>query len=334
MALMQRILTRLLLLQQQRKFRIFLIRLIQGLAIFTAGYILNMSPTKRLRGIALEESCIDIHCDLDMCLSNLEGSLDDKGKHSTSGYRLYNPRNNKIVISKYIMIDEFKSWNRDTNTRKRLTKMLVDLNDTDALQQLPLKWIPQRLQDCEMVPNSVVTSKGELVHFALFSYLEQVCFTKAMQDPRWFDAMEEELKLIEKNQTWGLVSLSSHKRSIVVKIVGKGFLQRDEMDYGDPLDEVYVAQLDLAFSVGMISRLMDKPRTPHLLVAKRILCYVKEMLDCGSLFPNRRDKAKVKNNWLCLYIWENTNLLLFKERIYGGLILMKDRVCDRFYECL
>lgn len=42
----------------------------------------------------------------------------------------------------------------------------------------------------------------------------------------------------------------------------------------------------IAYSVGLISRFMEYPKTPHLLAAKRILRYVKGTLDCGILFPN------------------------------------------------
>lgn len=40
----------------------------------------------------------------------------------------------------------------------------------------------------------------------------------------------------------------------------------------------------IAHSVGVISRFMERPRTPHLLAAKRIIQYVKGTLDYGILF--------------------------------------------------
>nr|KYP63920.1 hypothetical protein KK1_018507 [Cajanus cajan] len=48
---------------------------------------------------------------------------------------------------------------------------------------------------------------------------------------------------------------------------------------------------DLAYNVHMISWFTEEPRTP-LLVAKRILRYVKKTLDFGILFPN--DKMSVE----------------------------------------
>ena len=42
---------------------------------------------------------------------------------------------------------------------------------------------------------------------------------------------------------------------------------------------------DLAFSVGIASRFMEKPKVSHLAAIKRILRYIKGTLGCGILFP-------------------------------------------------
>ncbi|XP_028236682.1 uncharacterized protein LOC114416002 [Glycine soja] len=42
---------------------------------------------------------------------------------------------------------------------------------------------------------------------------------------------------------------------------------------------------DIAYYVVLISRFMEKPKTPHFLAAKRILRYVKGTLDLGILYP-------------------------------------------------
>jgi hypothetical protein len=42
---------------------------------------------------------------------------------------------------------------------------------------------------------------------------------------------------------------------------------------------------DLAYSVGIVSRFMEKPKTSHLIAIKRILRYVKGTIECGILFP-------------------------------------------------
>lgn len=51
---------------------------------------------------------------------------------------------------------------------------------------------------------------------------------------------------------------------------------------------------DLMYSVGLISRYMEEPRSSHLLAAKRILRYVKGTSNYGILFPMRSEKNEAK----------------------------------------
>lgn len=43
---------------------------------------------------------------------------------------------------------------------------------------------------------------------------------------------------------------------------------------------------NIAFSIGLVSRYMLEPRKSHLMVAKRILRYIKGTLEYGVLFPS------------------------------------------------
>jgi hypothetical protein len=47
--------------------------------------------------------------------------------------------------------------------------------------------------------------------------LEPAEFEEAKNDPKWIDAMKEELRMIEKNQTWELMDITKHKKPIGVK---------------------------------------------------------------------------------------------------------------------
>lgn len=106
--------------------------------------------------------------------------------------------------------------------------MTLDLSDPEGSQSKPAaiieptrpqrtRQIPSRLQDCEMISDSAVNSEGELIHFALLVETEPVSFEEAIQDPKWIAAMEEELKAIEKNETWELTKLPHQKKPISVK---------------------------------------------------------------------------------------------------------------------
>ena len=57
--------------------------------------------------------------------------------------------------------------------------------------------------------------------FCLSIDCEPVDFEEVMQDKRWRDAMDEEIKSIEKNDTWERVSLPKGHKAIGVKWVYK-----------------------------------------------------------------------------------------------------------------
>ena len=47
--------------------------------------------------------------------------------------------------------------------------------------------------------------------------LEPIQFEEAKNDPKWIDAMKEELRMIEKNQTRELMDMPKQKKPIGVK---------------------------------------------------------------------------------------------------------------------
>ena len=57
--------------------------------------------------------------------------------------------------------------------------------------------------------------------------LEPAGFEEAIEDEKWWAAMQDELNMIEKNNTWELVDRSSHKKPIGVKGVYRTKLNLD-----------------------------------------------------------------------------------------------------------
>ena len=115
-----------------------------GEAVSTATYTLNRCPTKRLKGITPEEcwsghkpnvnhmrvfgSLVFKHTP-----DQLRKKLDDKstmmilvGYHSTGGYKLYDPINNNVVISRDVIIDELKECDWNTNERKNSASVMIE----------------------------------------------------------------------------------------------------------------------------------------------------------------------------------------------------------------
>ena len=94
----------------------------------------------------------------------------------------------------------------------------------------------------------------DVTPFCLFADCEPIGFEEAVQDKKWRNAMDEEIKAIEKNDTWEFAPLPTGKKTIGVKwvyklkkiakgkverykarLVVKGYSQRQDIDY----DEVF-----------------------------------------------------------------------------------------------
>ncbi|KAK2454958.1 hypothetical protein QL285_002459 [Trifolium repens] len=214
--------------------------------------------------------------------------LDDKseamilvGYHRTGAYRLYNPITDKVEISRDVKVIENDSWDwKQKSTSKKTYEVdldddsnksvtFVDQNqgtnsdedmhtssDDEAVAPRPQRNIqlPRRLADCEIAPDNVVDNEGEIVHYVMLADTEPIDVKAALKSKVWKEAMNEELRSIEKNKTWDLCDLPSDKKAIDVKwvykakqnpegkiikykarLVAKGFLQKQGLDY----DEVF-----------------------------------------------------------------------------------------------
>jgi hypothetical protein len=78
-----------------------------------------------------------------------------------------------------------------------------------------------RLADHETISDDVVNDDGDLVHLAFMADTEPVNWHEAVADSNWRKAMNEEIKSIEKNNTWRLVELPPQKKPISVKWIFK-----------------------------------------------------------------------------------------------------------------
>ena len=90
----------------------------------------------------------------------------------------------------------------------------------------------------------------ELTLFCLYVDCKPIGFKEAMQSKKWRQAMDEEMKSIENNDTWELTSLPKGQKAIGVKwvykakknakgevekykarLVAKGYKQKHDIDY-------------------------------------------------------------------------------------------------------
>ncbi|GAU26641.1 hypothetical protein TSUD_102510 [Trifolium subterraneum] len=237
-----------------------------ALFVSTATYILNRCPTKKLEGITQEECWSGIKPSLSHLRvfgsithrhvsDQLRRKLDDKssqmvliGYHSTRGYKLLDPVTRQIVISKDVIVDELKEWDWNDSVKKSSHRVWSEDSSSETeVQTMPQANRPQRTR---AIPASVI---------------------KALNNPKWIDAMTGELASIDKNDTWSLVDLPHGKKAIDVKwvfklkvntqgevtrykarLVAKEFLQKEGIDFDEvfaPVARIETIRLVVGFEV-------------------------------------------------------------------------------------
>jgi len=89
-----------------------------------------------------------------------------------------------VIVSKDIKFIETEKWNFKDAERSASKEILQDLGD--YVNEAPVRGT-RLLDDIYQSCNVVVLEPAE--------------FEEAKNDPKWIDAMKEELRMIEKNQT-------------------------------------------------------------------------------------------------------------------------------------
>ncbi|RVW46097.1 Retrovirus-related Pol polyprotein from transposon RE1 [Vitis vinifera] len=126
------------------------------------------------------------------------------GYSSTSkAYRIYLPQNNKIVVRRDVKFLETEKWSWDEQNQQYIDE------DVDELPIRGFRTLFDIYQRCNI------------------AVLEPAGFVEAAENKRWRVAMQEELNMIDKNNTWELVDRPSHKKPIGVKWVYRTKLNSD-----------------------------------------------------------------------------------------------------------
>ena len=200
-----------------------------GEAASAATYVLNRSPTRRLKLMTPEEAWTGVKPDVShlrifgsLCYKHvpdpLRRKLDDKstpqvliGYHETGGYKLYDPNSEHVSTNRDVYVDESSSWDwmvasTEANNISKIVLEKEDSVDQDTTD-LTLRKSGRRsrlssyLRDCDVTHDTVVTSDGNLVHSALSAESELITFEEAAKDGHWWRAMEEEIDSIKRNNT-------------------------------------------------------------------------------------------------------------------------------------
>ena len=104
---------------------------------------------------------------------------------TSKAYRIYLPQINKIVVSRDVKFLETEKWSWD--------EKMQQYND-ENVDELPIRGT-RKLSDI----------------YCNVAVLEPTGFEKAIENEKWRATMQDELNMIEKNNTWELVDKPSHK---------------------------------------------------------------------------------------------------------------------------
>ncbi|KAL9444243.1 hypothetical protein AB3S75_017429 [Citrus x aurantiifolia] len=201
-------------------------------AVNTAVFLQNRLPTKALKGktpfeawFGFKPSIHNLRIFGCMCFTHVPDAkrekLDQKAEYGvfvgystlTKGYRVYQPLTGRIIVSRDVKFDEAGGWNWATAEPKQVftEEKIPELQD-DIIDDEPIRGtrpLTEIYQKCNM------------------AVLEPAGYDEAAKDPKWLEAMEDEIKMIHKNQTWELVDRPLHKKTIGVKWVYRTKLHAD-----------------------------------------------------------------------------------------------------------
>ncbi|GKD22590.1 retrovirus-related pol polyprotein from transposon TNT 1-94, partial [Tanacetum coccineum] len=196
-------------------------------AVDCAVYLLNRCPSKNLdnqtpqeawNGMKPTVSHLRIFGSIEYVHvpSQRRSKIDDRSKKhvfvgydkQSKDYKLYNPVTRKVVVSRDMEFKEEGSWDWSIEENERYEFLpMTDEEETGEPKTTSL----QELYE--------VTDEVPLL--CLYADCEPIVFEEAIKSKKWKQAMEEEIKSIEKNDTWELTTLPKGQKAIGVKWVYK-----------------------------------------------------------------------------------------------------------------
>ncbi|RVW24162.1 Retrovirus-related Pol polyprotein from transposon TNT 1-94 [Vitis vinifera] len=121
-------------------------------------------------------------------------------------YRVYMPHADKVIVSRDVKFMEDDKWS------------------WDAKKNQNFKFLDENIDDIPLRGTKSLSNIYQRCNVAVF---EPVGFNEAVEDKKGRVTMQEELNMIEKNNTWELVDRPTHKKAIGVKWVYRTKLNSD-----------------------------------------------------------------------------------------------------------
>ncbi|KAK4388420.1 Retrovirus-related Pol polyprotein from transposon TNT 1-94 [Sesamum angolense] len=196
-------------------------------AVYTAVYLLNRCPTKAVQNMTSIEawsgkkpSTKHLRVFGSICYVH---NPTEKGiflgySTQSKSYRIYNLKTKKLIISRDVEFDEDAMWNWDEEKVERQSVMIpketppqqqqeegTDQAEMERRSQQALG-SPRRPPPSEEIEEETPPRRTKLLsdiyETCNFIMLEPENFETAVKHKVWVQAMEEEIKMIEKNNTW------------------------------------------------------------------------------------------------------------------------------------
>lgn len=236
-------------------------------------YILNRCPTLAVKNITPQEAWNGVkpsveHFRVWGSLAHVHvsdqkrGKLDDKSiicvllgfSEESKAYRLYNPKTEKVIVSRDVVFEETEGWNweedqhhtdteltwndddgiweeseddnGDEEEAEAETEQLVEVTEEAQVEQpvevreTRVTRPPQYLND--YVTGNEVDDEEDVVNMVeINASNDPAVFEEAEKSLKWREAMDEEMNSILRNQTWELSELPEGTKCIGVKWIYK-----------------------------------------------------------------------------------------------------------------
>ena len=127
----------------------------------------------------------------------------------SKAYKIFQPQNGRILVSRDVNFMEDQQWKWEQSEEQ--------MESSTEQQESPILEIINDNIDDEPVRGT--RSLAEIYESSNIVVYEPAKFEEAVRKREWVEAMQEELKMIEKNDTWVLMDKPLHKKAIGVKWV-------------------------------------------------------------------------------------------------------------------